>query len=96
MIQSDREVKMLLGFKTELKLNNQLTRTLLAQHCGVARHALNWGLWLTPNILHHNKTNESEKLKLPTATDLHKLLVAIVKSKNPWYYSNPRIICKNM
>ncbi len=76
---------MLLGFKTELKLNNR-QRTLLAKHCGVARHAWNWGLWLTKNILNHNKTNESEKLKFPTAIDLHKLLVAMVKSKNSWYY----------
>ncbi|MCZ8120317.1 MAG: helix-turn-helix domain-containing protein, partial [Microcystis sp. LE18-22.4A] len=28
---------MLLGFKTELKLNNQ-QRSLLAQHAGTARH----------------------------------------------------------
>ncbi|WP_293338406.1 RNA-guided endonuclease TnpB family protein [Microcoleus sp. CAWBG58] len=85
---------MLLGFKTELKLNDR-QRTMLAKHCGVARHAWNWGLWLTKNILDHNKTNESEKLKFPTAIDLHKLLVAGVKSKNPWYYecskSTPQI-----
>ena len=40
---------MLLGFKTELKLNDR-QRTQLAKHCGVARHAWNWGLWLTKNI----------------------------------------------
>lgn len=76
---------MLLGFKTELKLNNR-QRTQLVKHCGVARHAWNWGLWLTKNILDHNKINESEKLKFPTAIDLHKLLVALVKSENAWYY----------
>ena len=76
---------MLLGFKTELKLNNR-QRILLASHCGVARHAWNWGLWLTKNILDHNKTNPNEKLKFPTAIDLHKLLVAFVKSENQWYY----------
>lgn len=76
---------MLLGFKTELKLNNR-QRTLLAKHCGVARHAWNWGLWLTKNILDHNKANPNEKLKFPTAIDLHKLLVALVKSENQWYY----------
>jgi putative transposase len=37
---------MLLGFKTELKLNNQQRKALM-QHCGVARHAWNWGLALT-------------------------------------------------
>ena len=34
---------MLLGFKTELKVNAQ-QRILLAKHAGVGRHALNWGL----------------------------------------------------
>jgi transposase len=65
---------MLLGFKTELKLNNQ-QRTTSIEHCGVSRHAWNWGLWLTKNILEHNQTNLSEKLKFPSAIDLHKLLV---------------------
>jgi len=76
---------MLLGFKTELKLNNR-QRTMLAKHCGVARHAWNWGLWLTKNILEYNKSHPDEKLNFPTAIDLHKLLVTLVKSENPWYY----------
>jgi putative transposase len=76
---------MLLGFKTELKLNRR-QRTQLAKHCGVARHAWNWGLRLTKNILDHNQANPDEKLKFPSAIDLHKLLVALVKSENPWYY----------
>lgn len=76
---------MLLGFKTELKLNNR-QRTQLVKHCGVVRHAWNWGLWLTKNILDHNKANPDEKLKFPTSIDLNKLLVALVKSENPWYY----------
>lgn len=76
---------MLLGFKTELKLNNQ-QRTQLAKHCGVARHAWNWGLALTKNILDHNQANPQDKIKFPTAVDLHKLLVAMVKPECPWYY----------
>jgi putative transposase len=76
---------MLLGFKTELKLNNQ-QRTALMKHCGVARHAWNWALGLTKQILDHNKTNPEEKIKFPTAIDLHKWLVALVKSENKWYY----------
>ena len=76
---------MLLGFKTELKINAR-QRILLAKHCGVARHAWNWGLWLTKNILDHNQANPKEQLKFPTAIDLHKLLVALVKSENAWYY----------
>lgn len=75
---------MLLGFKTELKLNNH-QRTQLAKHGGVARHAWNWGLALTKNILDHNKANPEDKLKFPSAVDLHKLLVAMVKPECPWY-----------
>ncbi|MFH7030753.1 MAG: RNA-guided endonuclease InsQ/TnpB family protein [Heteroscytonema crispum UTEX LB 1556] len=76
---------MLLGFKTELKLNNK-QRTALMKHCGVSRHAWNWGLGLTKQILDHNKANPDSKIKFPTAIDLHKWLVALVKSKNEWYY----------
>jgi putative transposase len=64
---------MLLGFKTELKLNNQ-QRTGLIKHCGVARHAWNWGLALTKQILDHNKANPTAKIKFPTAIDLHTAL----------------------
>ncbi|KDR57803.1 MULTISPECIES: RNA-guided endonuclease InsQ/TnpB family protein [Oscillatoriales] len=76
---------MLLGFQTEIKLNNQ-QRNALAKHCGVARHAWNWGLALTKNILDHNKANPQDKIKFPTAVDLHKWLVAIVKPECSWYY----------
>lgn len=69
---------MLLGFKTELRLNNK-QRTLAAQHAGVARHAYNWGLELCKQAV-------AEKRKIPTAVDLHKKLVAEVKRANPWYY----------
>ncbi|NJR59146.1 MAG: transposase [Cyanobacteria bacterium CRU_2_1] len=80
---------MLLGFKTELDLNNE-QRTFAAKHAGTARHAWNWGLWLTQNILDHNPANPSEKLKFPSAIDLHKLLVAMVKPENPWYYETSK------
>ncbi len=76
---------MLLGFKTELKINN-LQRTQLAKHCGVSRHAWNWGLGLTKQILDHNQANPDQKIKFPTAIDLHKWLVALVKPECPWYY----------
>ncbi|MDB9323507.1 helix-turn-helix domain-containing protein, partial [Nodularia spumigena] len=52
---------MILGFKTELKLNNK-HRTELLKHCGVARHAWNWGLALTKQILDYNKANPEEKI----------------------------------
>lgn len=73
---------MLLGFKTELKLNN-VQRTLLAKHAGTARHAWNWGLRLTKEILGHNIANPDTKLKFPSAIDLHKYLIALVKPENP-------------
>ena len=76
---------MLLGFKTQLKLNNQ-QRTALARHAGVARHAWNWGLGLTKSILDHNRSKTDGKIKFPSAIDLHKWLVALVKSEHPWYY----------
>src|SRR4028118_1693508 len=76
---------MLIGFKTELKLNSA-QRVLLAKHAGTARHAYNWGLGLCKQILDNNKTNPEEKIKFPTAIDLHKWLVALVKPRYEWYY----------
>ncbi|WP_375339327.1 helix-turn-helix domain-containing protein [Oxynema aestuarii] len=66
------------GFKTKLDLNNR-QRTLMAKHAGVARHAWNWGLATCKETLEAGG-------KLPSAIDLHKKLVAEVKSQNPWYY----------
>jgi len=76
---------MLLGFKTQLKLNS-CQSVALTQHAGTARHAYNWGLALCKQILDNNKTNPEEKIKFPTAIDLHKWLVALVKPELPWYY----------
>ncbi len=77
---------MLLGFKTQLKLN-QTQRQQLARHAGVARHAYNWGNDLCLAILDHNKScSDSEKIKFPTAIDLHKWLNKLVKPQNEWYY----------
>jgi putative transposase len=68
----------LVSFKTELKLNNQ-QKTMMAKHAGVARHAYNWGLATCFQALEKNE-------KLPSSIDLHKKLVAEVKSVYPWYY----------
>ena len=76
---------MLLGFKTQLKLNSS-QREQLPKHGGTARHAWNWGLALCKEILNHNQANTNEKIKFPSAIDLHKWLVALVKPDNPWYY----------
>ncbi len=77
---------MLLGFKTQLKLNST-QRQQLARHAGVARHAYNWGNALCLEILDHNQNcPNDEKIKFPSAIDLHKWLNKLVKPKNPWYY----------
>ncbi|MDP8963094.1 MAG: transposase [Cyanobacteriota bacterium] len=77
---------MLIAFKTELKINSS-QRVLLAKHAGTARHAYNWGLGLCKQILDNNKINPpEEKIKFPTAIDLHKWLVALVKPRYEWYY----------
>lgn len=69
---------MLKSFKTKLDLNNK-QRTLAAKHAGVARHAWNWGLDVYIKALDNQE-------KLPSAIDLHKRLVAEVKSVHSWYY----------
>jgi IS605 OrfB family transposase len=70
---------MRISLKTELKLNNY-QRTQLAKHAGVTRHAWNWGLNLCKMILDRNLDRPEEKLKFPSAIDLHKLKV--IGSKN--------------
>lgn len=66
------------SIKIRLELNNG-QKTYAVQHCGVARHAWNWGL-----ALYKDKLEKKEKL--PSVIDLHKILVKDVKSVNPWYY----------
>jgi transposase len=66
------------SFKTKLKPNNKQA-ALFAKHAGTARHAWNWGLDVCLKALENQE-------KLPTAIDLHKRLVAEVKSVHAWYY----------
>lgn len=66
------------SLKVRLELNN-VQKSYALQHCGVARHAWNWALSTCKEI-------EKENGKLPSAIDLHKLLVRDVKSVNIWYY----------
>lgn len=84
----------LLGFKTELDLNNK-ERTALAKHAGTARHAFNCGLSLTKSVLSHNAVNPGDKIKFPSAIDLHKWLVAVVKPECPWYYESAKSAPQN-
>ena len=66
------------SLKIRLNLNNK-QKSLASQHCGVARHAYNWGLALCKDYYEQGK-------KHPTAIYLHKLLVKEVKSQHKWYY----------
>ncbi|NEO30734.1 MAG: helix-turn-helix domain-containing protein [Symploca sp. SIO3C6] len=77
---------MLLGLKTELRIRSPKLKVALAKHAGTARHAWNWGLALTKKLLAHNQANPDDKLKFPTAIDLHLLLVKMVKPQRQWYY----------
>jgi putative transposase len=78
---------MLLSFKTELKPNNQQI-TSFRKHCGVARHAYNFGNAVILEALRLRETDKS--VKIPSAIDLHKKLVAEVKTANPWYYESSK------
>ncbi len=74
---------MLLSIKVELIPNNRQV-TQLRKACGVARHAYNWANALINEVLRQRETGET--IKVPSAIDLHKKLVAEVKTVNPWYY----------
>lgn len=66
------------GKIVQLELNNK-QKTLASKHAGTARHAYNWGVSVC-------KEASEKREKLPSAIDLHKKLVAEVKSENTWYY----------
>ncbi|WP_242046237.1 MULTISPECIES: RNA-guided endonuclease InsQ/TnpB family protein [Calothrix] len=74
---------MLLSFKTALMPNNQ-QQTAFKKACGVARHAYNWANAAIIEVLKQRETNKA--VKIPSAIDLHKRLVAEVKSQHDWYY----------
>lgn len=78
---------MLLSFKTELKPNNKQV-SLFRQHCGVARHAYNWGNAIIRDLLNLRETDKT--VKIPSAIDLHKRLVTEVKTVNSWYYESSK------
>ena len=74
---------MLLSIKVELIPNNKQITTF-KKASGVARHAYNWANAIFKDTLRLRSTDKS--LKLPSSIDLHKRLVADVKTFNPWYY----------
>ncbi|XZN95741.1 MAG: RNA-guided endonuclease InsQ/TnpB family protein [Microcoleus sp.] len=74
---------MLLSFKTALIPNNK-QQTSFKKACGVARHAYNWANAHIKEVLELRKDDKT--IKIPSAIDLHKKLIAEVKSVNDWYY----------
>jgi len=72
------EVKIIRGFKTQLKVNNK-QRTLLMQHCGARRFTYNWGL---SRRIDEYKTEK----KSSNAIKQHKELNALKKTDFPWMY----------
>lgn len=75
-----REHSTMKSFKTELDPNNVQT-TRLYQHCGASRWAYNWGL-------DRIKQAAIDKVKWPSAIDLHKELNALKGTDAlPWGYT---------
>ncbi len=66
------------GKKVRLELNDN-QETLALKHAGTSRHAYNWGVQICKEL-------NDKREKIPSAIDLHKKLVAEVKSENKWYY----------
>lgn len=75
-------MKIIRGFRTELKPNNR-QRTLFLQHAGCARFAYNWGL---EQCLRARENGE----KKPSAIDLHKRLCRLKKTEFPWMYESSK------
>ncbi|MFA5067989.1 MAG: RNA-guided endonuclease TnpB family protein [Candidatus Izemoplasmatales bacterium] len=76
------------SYKIRLELND-VQRTNANKHSGVARHAYNWGVSIINDLFDNNfdlYNKGEERVKFPTAIDLHKRLVSDVKSENKWYY----------
>lgn len=70
------------SIKVRLELNNEQA-TKAVKHAGCARHAYNWGVDVC------RKAFEAKE-KIPSAIDLHKKLVAEVKTVHPWYYESSK------
>jgi putative transposase len=72
------------AYKTELDPNN-VQRTALLKHAGVARFAYNWGLQRKRGVRILNIL-PVPRIKTPTAMDLHRELNRLKRTKYPWMY----------
>jgi len=72
------KMKIIRGYKVELKINNK-QRTLLRKHAGAARFAWNWGL--ARRIEEYKATG-----KYSNAIEQHRQLNSLKKTEFPWMY----------
>jgi len=72
------------AYKTELDPNN-VQRTALLKHVGVARFAYNWGLQRKKEVRMLNMLPVPH-VKIPTAIDLHRELNRLKKTSFSWMY----------
>ena len=68
--------------KIRLELSNVQASKCL-QHAGTARHAYNY-------FVNFCREKYSAGEKIPSAIDMHKILVAFVKKECPWYYESSK------
>jgi putative transposase len=74
----------LLSISSDASESMMSSITQFRKACGVSRHAYNWANATINEVLKQGETDKS--VKVPSAIDLHKKLVAEVKSANTWYY----------
>jgi len=81
-------VKLARACKTELAPDEKQL-SLLSQHSGVARFAYNWGLNWVLNVMECNRLPH-DRMKLPTAVDLHRELNLLKKTRFQWMYKSSK------
>lgn len=78
------KVEVYRAYRTELSPEGR-QRSLMIQACGAARFAYNWGLRRKTEVMDRSKLS-IERIKVPTAIDLHKALNALKATQFPWMY----------
>jgi len=72
------------AYRTELSPDDR-QRQRMVQACGAARFAYNWGLRRKTTVMNLNRAS-IERIKVPTAIDLHKELNGLKATQFPWMY----------
>lgn len=76
------------SYRTECAPTEEQTRAFL-QHAGCARFAYNWGLERKKTVMDLNRL-PIERIKLPTAIDLHKEINSLKPIRYPWMYESSK------